>query len=138
MILSSHILSEVQTICGKVLILAKGKLAAFDEPANLEKLLTASNTVSFVAEAQTDEIDAILGGIEVVSQWQMKALDNDKIGVDVQIDGREACDICRRIFLAFAEKKKALLELTSKKANLEDVFIELTEGASVESEVADE
>lgn len=38
-ILSSHILSEVQTICEQVLIIAKGKLVAFDEPGNLEKLL---------------------------------------------------------------------------------------------------
>ena len=35
-ILSSHILSEVQTICEKVLIIAKGKLVAFDEPENLD------------------------------------------------------------------------------------------------------
>ena len=38
-ILSSHILSEVQAICEKVLIISKGKLAAFDAPENLEKLL---------------------------------------------------------------------------------------------------
>ena len=36
-ILSSHILSEVQTMCDQVLIIAAGKLVAFDEPANLEK-----------------------------------------------------------------------------------------------------
>lgn len=38
-ILSSHILSEVQAICEEVLIIAGGKLAAFDKPENLEKLL---------------------------------------------------------------------------------------------------
>ena len=56
-ILSSHILSEVQTICEKVLIIDKGKLVAFDEPENLEKLLMASNAVSFIAEAEIDEIN---------------------------------------------------------------------------------
>lgn len=39
-ILSSHILSEVQTICEKVLIIAKGKLVAFDEPENLDAFRT--------------------------------------------------------------------------------------------------
>lgn len=131
-ILSSHILSEVQTICEKVLIIAKGKLVAFDEPENLEKLLTASNTVSFVAEAKEQEIEEVLQGIEAVSHWQMEALEADRVRADVQIDGRESYDICRSIFLAFAEKKKALLELTSKRANLEDVFIELTEGEQKE------
>ncbi len=132
-ILSSHILSEVQTICEKVLIIAKGKLVAFDEPENLEKLLTASNAVSFIAEAEIDEINEVLEEMDAVTDWQMKKLENGCNRVDVQIESGEISDICRNIFFAFAQKQKALLELTSKKANLEDVFIELTE-----SEVADE
>lgn len=132
-ILSSHILSEVQTICEKVLIIAKGKLVAFDEPKNLEKLLMASNTVSFVTEAETGEVDEILKEIEDVSHWEIKMLEDKRLGVEVQIDSKEAYDICRSIFLAFAEKKKVLLELAAKKANLEDVFIELTEGESLET-----
>lgn len=132
-ILSSHILSEVQAICEKVLIIAKGKLVAFDEPENLEKLLTASNTVSFIAETETDEIDEIMEGMGAVADWRMKDLENGSIRVDMQVEYGETSDICRSIFFTFAEKGKALLELTSKKANLEDVFIELTE-----SEVADE
>lgn len=133
-ILSSHILSEVQAICEKVLIIAKGKLMAFDKPENLEKLLTASNTVTFVAEAQESEIEEILGGIEPVSHWQMEPFEKDSIRVEVQLENGETQDICRSIFLAFADRKKVILELTSKKANLEDVFIELTEGESVENQ----
>lgn len=132
-ILSSHILSEVQAICEKVLIIAKGKLVAFDEPENLEKLLMASNGISFIAEAEQDEINEVLEGMGAISDWQMKDLENGRVRVDMQIEYGDASDICRSIFFAFAEKGKALLELTSKKANLEDVFIELTE-----SEVADE
>ncbi|MCM1127068.1 MAG: ABC transporter ATP-binding protein [Lachnospiraceae bacterium] len=132
-ILSSHILSEVQAICEKVLIIAKGKLVAFDEPENLEKLLLAANSVSFTAEAETDEIDGILTEMEAVADWRMKKLENGGIHVDVQIEYGEASDVCRSIFFAFADKGKALLELTSKKANLEDVFIELTESDVAEN-----
>lgn len=135
-ILSSHILSEVQAICEKVLIIAKGRLVAFDEPENLEKLLMSSNTVSFVAEAEPMEIDEILKGMEAVSDWQIKEAGNGSVRVDVQIGSGELTDICRTIFIAFAERKKALLELTSKRANLEDVFIELTESVSVEKELS--
>lgn len=134
-ILSSHILSEVQAICGKVLIIAKGRLVAFDEPENLEKLLIASNTVSFVAEAGQEEIDEILEGIEAASDWRIKEAGNGSTRVEVQIEFGDLTDICRSIFTAFAERKKALLELTSKRANLEDVFIELTESASTEEEL---
>lgn len=126
-ILSSHILSEVQAICEKVLIIARGKLVAFDAPENLEKLFLASHEISFIAEAETDDIDEVLEGMGAVSDWQMKVLEDGSVSVDVQIEFGEVSDICRSLFFAFASKKKALLELKSKKANLEDVFIELTE-----------
>lgn len=126
-ILSSHILSEVQTICEKVLIITKGKLAAFDKPENLEKLLTASNAVSFIAEAERDEIDEILEGMGAVEDWRMQKQDSGSFRVDVTIEFGEVSDVCRSLFFAFAQRGKALLELTSKKASLEDVFLELTE-----------
>lgn len=142
-ILSSHILSEVQTICEKVLIIAKGKLVAFDAPENLEKLFLASHNVSFITEAKTDDIDEILEGMNEVSDWKMKTLEDGNIQVDVQIEFGEVADVCRNLFFAFANKKTALLELVSKKANLEDVFIELTESEiserkTTKSEVEDE
>ncbi len=142
-ILSSHILSEVQTICEKVLIIAKGKLVAFDAPENLEKLFLASHNVSFITEAKTDDIDEILEGMNEVSDWKMKTLEDGNIQVDVQIEFGEVADVCHNLFFAFANKKIALLELVSKKANLEDVFIELTESEiserkTTKSEVEDE
>ncbi len=129
-ILSSHILSEVQAICEKVLIIAKGKLVAFDEPENLEKLLMASNVVSFVAEAEEDEINEVLEEMDEAADWRMYKLESG-VRVDVELEFGEVPDVCRRLFFAFARREKALLELTSKKANLEDVFIELTETGAV-------
>lgn len=129
-ILSSHILSEVQAICEKVLIIAKGKLVAFDEPENLEKLLMASNVVSFVAEAEEDEINEVLEEMAEAADWRMYQLESG-VRVDVELESGEVSDVCRRLFFAFARQGKALLELTSKKANLEDVFIELTETGAV-------
>ena len=126
-ILSSHILSEVQTICEKVLIIDKGKLVAFDEPENLEKLLMASNAVSFIAEAEIDEINEVMEEMEAAVDWQMEKQENGSVRVDIKIESGEVSDVCRHIFFAFAQREKALLELTSKKANLEDVFLELTE-----------
>lgn len=133
-ILSSHILSEVQAICEKVLIIAKGRMVAFDRPENLEKLLTSSNVVSFTAEAERKEIDEILGEIEPAASWKMKEIGHGSFHVDVDVASGDLTDVCRAVFTAFAEKKRILLELTSKKANLEDVFIELTENACVKKE----
>lgn len=126
-IFSSHILSEVQAICEKVLIIAKGRLVAFDEPGNLEKLLLESNEISFTAEASAAEINNILQNIEDVTEWDLTEKDNGIVTANVKTGTGSPYDICRTLFFAFAAEEKALLEIRPKKASLEDVFIELTE-----------
>lgn len=127
-ILSSHILSEVQAICEKVLIISQGKLVAFDKPENLEKLLLASNGISFSVEASKEEIDEVLRGISQITEWDMKTQEDELTVVSAKTESGNVKEICRELFFAFADKKNAILEMSSKKANLEDVFIELTEG----------
>lgn len=141
-ILSSHILSEVQAICDKILIIARGKLVAFDEPQNLEKLMAGSNEISFTTEANAEEVTEILNGMEEVTEWEFRKAEDpqDKapeetqlLTVHVKIGNEDSRMVCRKLFFAFASKGKALLELSYRKASLEDVFIELTE-----SEVSEE
>lgn len=127
-ILSSHILSEVQAICEKVLIISQGKLVAFDKPENLEKLLLASNGITFTAEASKEEIDEILPEISRITEWDVKTQEDGLTAVSVRTGSENVKEISRELFFAFADKKKAILEMSSKKANLEDIFIELTEG----------
>lgn len=129
-ILSSHILSEVQAICEKVLIIAKGRLVAFDAPENLEKLLLAQNGVSFVAEAAAAEAEEILAGMEHIAEKVCEEREDGTVLVHIKTDAGDSRGLCRGIFFAFAAKGHAILEMTSRKANLEDVFIELTEEAA--------
>ena len=97
-IFSSHILSEVQAICEKVLIIAKGNLVAFDEPENLEKLLTASGAVSFIAEADEKEVREILEGVDLAADWQLKELEDGSIQGEIQTEAGEMPHICRQLF----------------------------------------
>lgn len=126
-ILSSHILSEVQAICEKILIIDKGKLVAFDKPEALERHLLASNEISFTTEASEKTVRAILEEIPSVAEWTVEEKKNGFLYIRMKTDHSNSYDICRELFFAFAEKKEALLELTTKKASLEEVFIELTE-----------
>lgn len=141
-ILSSHILSEVQAICEKVLIIAKGKLVAYDEPGNLEKLLMSSNAIVFQAEASKEEVEVILASIEEIGEWTVEEMEDGIVHVEVQGNTADTRKICREISLTFGRNEKAILEMSSHKANLEDVFIELTEEQEInlceeETEVAD-
>ncbi len=71
-IFSSHILSEVQTICDRILIIAKGKLVAFDEPQNLERRLLTPDEINLKAEASETEIRRILSGVGHISEMNVK------------------------------------------------------------------
>lgn len=126
-ILSSHILSEVQAICEKVLIISKGKLVAFDEPEHLEKLLRASGGISFAAEASREETEQILQCMDPGVSWEFEDSEDGITRITVKTETEHTQDMSREIFFAFAARKKAILEMTAKKANLEDVFIELME-----------
>ena len=55
-ILSSHILSEVQAICDKILIIAHGRLVAFDEPDKLEQSLLSGSEIVFTTDASAGRV----------------------------------------------------------------------------------
>lgn len=169
-IFSSHILSEVQTICDQILIIAGGKLIAFDKPENLEKQLL-SREIVLVPEGSAEEAAETVKGLEHVTEVQVeypdgespesensererpesespesenperKRPDGDSDGghpegghptsghprIHVRTDLDDLHEMSGAIFHAFAAKDQTLLEMTLKKANLEDVFLELTE-----------
>ena len=128
-ILSSHILSEVQAVCEQVLIIAKGRLVAFDTPENLEKLLRASNGVSFAVQAAHGQTEAVLPQVEGLADWQISESDGVCSVTATLADGEDARAVCGRLALAFASQALPVLELRTRRANLEDVFLELTDDA---------
>ena len=126
-ILSSHILSEVQAICEQVLIIAKGKLVAFDTPDNLEKMLGAQS-VAFRVQADKATAQAILESSDGVSDWTIETAEDGALLVRAQLaDGSDAQTVCGALTLAFAAKGLPVFEMQRHRANLEDVFLELTE-----------
>lgn len=133
-ILSSHILSEVQAICEKILIINKGRLVAFDTTENLEKMLLTSTELSFQTEASKEEAEEILSSFQEISEYQMEEAEDGMCRVTAQIGEADAKEVSRQLFFAFAKKEKAISEMTTKKFSLEDVFLELTEAAETEEE----
>lgn len=132
-ILSSHILSEVQAVCQTILIISKGKLVACDSPENLERLFAGTTTVNLTAEASEEEIRGILAdvqGIDAVNVQQEDGCCTVQLQMG-QTDDRQAC---RDIFFAFSRAGKAILRLNVAKASLEDIFIELTAEQRKEAE----
>ncbi|NCE66403.1 ABC transporter ATP-binding protein [Pseudoflavonifractor sp. 524-17] len=143
-IFSSHILSEVQTICDQIIMIAKGKLVAFDTPENLEKHLLSPNEVVLTSDDSAAEIRVLLEGVDHITDLTLEETGTGLVTARIKTDLSNVYDLSRTVFFAFATAGKALLELTVKKANLEDIFLELAEtddGASeppaVEAEIVD-
>ena len=127
-LLSSHILSEVQTLCDQILILSRGKLVAFDTPENLEKRLVAPGELRLVAETGEESFRALLGKLEHITELRTEPCNGGTAAV-LRSDLPDLHDLSREIFLAFAGAGTPLLELAIKRATLEDVFLELTQSA---------
>ena len=126
-ILSSHILSEVQAICEKILIIAHGRLVAFDTPDKLERNLLAANEITFTTDAKSDVVRRLLSKVDYLTDVQLEKREDGLLSARLKTDSKDIYAVSRQIFFAFAEEDQPLLELNLKKASLEDIFIELTE-----------
>lgn len=125
-ILSSHILSQVQEICQTILIIANGKLVACDTPQHLEKLFTGQETIELVTEATQDEARYILETLGYLETYTIAPAEEAGCHITIESDIKSATEVCRDLFFAFAENRRALLHLSVSKASLEDIFLELT------------
>ena len=126
-ILSSHILSEVQALCDQILIISQGELLAFDTPENLEHQMRAASEVSLTAEVDAAQVSAILEDIPQVASFRITDAQPGVTCATAGTAGEDARELSKAIFEAFAQKGMALLELRLEKASLEEIFLELTE-----------
>ena len=135
-IFSSHILSEVQAICDRILIIHRGRLVAFDEPAALERQMASGSRIQLLTDASPEEAEELLSGVPGALETQADEREG-LTSVTVCVDAEDIRQVSRDIFFRFAGASRALLEMTVKRASLEDVFLELTESPAAGDEPED-
>ena len=126
-LISSHILSEVQTMCSKILIISHGRLVAFDAPDALEARLASPGEISVTAETDAARAKALIADVPGASGVTVVSDSPERCRLTVSAGGGELYELSKGIFLAFAGSGAALCELGVRKASLEDIFLELTE-----------
>ena len=127
-IFSSHILSEVQAICHQIILIAHGRLVAFDTPENLERRL-ASSQIVLTAQAGPEETRALLAQVPGVTELEVAGGERGLSTAHVRTDEEDLYQVSAAIFQGFARAGAVLVELSPRRASLEDVFLELTEPA---------
>ena len=128
-VLSSHILSEVQAICDRVMIISRGKLVAFDAPENLESLMLGEAAIEVKANCGKDVIEPVIQKMDFVTGYDLSE-DEGVCTAIVRIGENDRQKMQAEMFRIFGENAVPVFQMTPVKASLEDVFIELTHGSS--------
>jgi gliding motility-associated transport system ATP-binding protein len=125
-LLSTHILSEVELTCNRVLVINRGKIEASDTPANLTKLVRGGGSVLLEVRATAADVTAKLEALANVDDVETSpAADNGwtlaKVFVKPGVDLRE------EVFNVVRQNNWSLRELSRVRATLEEAFVELTQ-----------
>lgn len=103
-ILSSHILAEVQEICDDILIISKGKLIAEGSPDELEELTHGKETIELTILADETSVKQVLSDFSDIDD--VNWLDVSKDSCHIQINtNKDSQEICADLSLKFAQKK---------------------------------
>ncbi len=124
-ILSTHILPEVEMTCDRVVIINKGKIAAIDTPKNLTTQRKGSERVIVQARGDADEIKAKLDELEGVSAVTLGE-STDEATVAITVESEQGSDLRGKIAAQLVNGGFELLELRAVSISLEDTFRQLT------------
>lgn len=124
-ILSSHILPEIQAVCDRVIIINRGRIAADDTTENLTKSITTDHRLIARIDGAREEVLKTIKGISgVVSVTADMEREN---GVyDYEIETKEDADIRRELFKRVAARNWIILGLKTSEMTLEDIFLKIT------------
>lgn len=121
-IFSSHILSEVQNICDKVVIIDNGEIIAQGTPDELENGNSKIVSINIIVERDSDKISNIKNEIDSIVSIG-KICENDDGSVEYEIKAKE--DIRKELFDKLYKLDVNIIELKKKEKSFEDTFIKI-------------
>lgn len=126
-IFSSHILSEVQAICDQILMIAHGRLVAFGEPEALQRQLLTGQELLIRTDGSEEAVKAALGDLTPPVTPDITPEEGTaRCCVHIRTEG-DMDTAAEQAARSLVEHGLPVFELTQKKGNLEDIFLELTE-----------
>jgi ABC-2 type transport system ATP-binding protein len=124
-ILSSHILKEVEDVCERVIIIDKGEIVAQDTMANLARSVgDMSRLVVRIGSADKHMQRSLreIEGVSFVEEIGIKEPDT----MDYMIESNKKADVRKTLFNAMARAGKPILMMRPMDVTLEDIFMQLT------------
>lgn len=121
---STHILSEAQQICDRVLIINKGRIVAEDTPENLQSRLTGAQRVILRVRGESDDLPAKIQKIKGVQDVETKP------DGSIEFEFASGQDSRPQVAKAVIQGGYDLLEFRPVGMSLEEIFLELTRDVS--------
>ncbi len=123
-ILSSHILPEVQAVCDRVIIINRGKIVADDTAENLSANMSDDHRHLVTIEGPENEVYKTLSTIPGMKE--VTTLGNRGNGMfEYSLEAKEGVDIRRELFKRMAGRNWPIMALKSTELTLEDIFLKL-------------
>lgn len=122
-ILSTHILPEVEATCDRVLIINKGRLLAVDTPSNLNRRLRQLSQIHVEAQAPVASLLQAVQGIDGVVRVEATHTDGQLVSLTVSTESRK--DVRAALAACIVRHGWPLLEIRPVQLSLEDIFLEL-------------
>jgi ABC-2 type transport system ATP-binding protein len=122
-ILSTHILPEVEMTCGRVVIINEGEVVAEDTPEKLTKRLKGSERTIFEVEGNEKDVLSVIKGFGEVQKVDHRKLKKNN---HLQFTLETSTDIRSDLAKALVKKGLGLYELRTEAYSLEEIFLHLT------------
>lgn len=125
-ILSTHILTEVQAVCDRILIISSGKIIADEKTENISKMIEGTRRLNArICGAQRDVLRVLRSVKEITTAEVFGEREGDSFVY--AIESTAGVDIRKPLFYALAQNNMPLIGLEQQGTNLEDIFISLVD-----------
>ena len=126
-ILSSHILPEVQATCERVIVINKGIIIADDTPDNLSRAMSTDHKLTVRIDGPEEKVYKLLSDLPGMQKVDRLGVREDGV-YDFTIEAEPNVDVRRELFSRLSRQQWPLLGLKSSELSLEDIFLQLTSG----------
>ncbi|MCQ2423748.1 MAG: ABC transporter ATP-binding protein [Clostridia bacterium] len=124
-ILSSHILSEVQSVCDRIVIINEGRIVANERADAIMKSVGQARGIKLKVAGPQREVLPVLRAVAGVAAADITS-EREADAYTYRLEAADGADIRRPVFFAMAEHGWAILSMEPVSANLEDIFIRVT------------
>jgi len=124
-LVSSHILSEIEEICDRIIIINKGRIICDEDTDSLIKASKADKVIRMCVKASEKKVTEVLSKVEKIASVNVFTRDDKPgyTGITIKVKGNS--DIREKLYFAFSGASCPIIELYEEKPSIESLYREL-------------